>query len=446
MEASMAAEKKAICVEFYYATAGNGTAPIDIYIEDGRIYSLMHHVDASTRGVWRSSRFSCCLPHVERAKRIAIRAKSTEDAIPAIDQMDIHMSDMPCDNDQLACYPTPPFQVPRDPQDSSPSCPKEDEKAGGLSCDFNSDAMGRPDICKWYMSSGWIARQKIDGSGRYDTLYSTLERNAVLLGTGSHMVGSVCIEIQFATANIIANLSNAFTISLQDRGGWVFYSEHAYSYDGSDLTVWKRNTFSTCLPQKQKWQVKIVSNMKGLQLDYIQVKTSQTPECKSTTIAATEASKPSTSPEYIISTSAQTTETARQTSEGFITVKKRQLGTMQGSTTMGTTRTMQGSTTMGTTETMQGSKTMGTTETMQGSKTMGTTETVQGSKTMGTTETMQGSTAMSKTEEIQDNTTIGTTPAIIIIVLLCLIILASLGAVAWECIEKYQERVSWQRL
>ncbi|RUS79042.1 hypothetical protein EGW08_013199, partial [Elysia chlorotica] len=68
MKAFVSAGKRAVCVEFFYATAGNASAPVNIYIQDGGSLSLMHHVTANTGGDWKSDNFSCCLPNVQSVK------------------------------------------------------------------------------------------------------------------------------------------------------------------------------------------------------------------------------------------------------------------------------------------------------------------------------------------------------------------------------------------
>ena len=72
MKANIAAGKKAICVKFFYATSGNVTVPLNIYIRDGDSFSLMHHVAANTGGAWETTHFSCCLPNVQSVKAVSV--------------------------------------------------------------------------------------------------------------------------------------------------------------------------------------------------------------------------------------------------------------------------------------------------------------------------------------------------------------------------------------
>ncbi|RUS79041.1 hypothetical protein EGW08_013198, partial [Elysia chlorotica] len=188
-------------------------------------------------------------------------------------------------------------QPPLDPLTSAPSCAGQDRKTVAPSCDFTSLSSGAPDTCGWSASPGWTARQKRDGSGRYNTLYSSDVTEAFLLSTSSQFTGSLCIEVQFATDNITADLSNIFSLSLHGQGG-AFFTGHSYNYEDSILSVWKRNTFSACVPKQISWKMRITSNIKSLQIDYILTRASQT-MCESTTEGVTMATEtqPSSSSE-----------------------------------------------------------------------------------------------------------------------------------------------------
>ncbi|KAK3778631.1 hypothetical protein RRG08_033411 [Elysia crispata] len=127
----------------------------------------------------------------------AVEARSTEAGIAAIDYMDIRLSKMSCENNELVCYPPLPSQGPMDPPNNAPACPSNQEKLDNLSCDFTAENKTSPQNCGWKVAPGWDIRQKWDGTGQYDIIYSisTTEQNASLLSNIPNDLESMCLEI-----------------------------------------------------------------------------------------------------------------------------------------------------------------------------------------------------------------------------------------------------------
>ncbi|GFS22859.1 hypothetical protein ElyMa_005119700, partial [Elysia marginata] len=261
---------KAICVDFHYTTNGSSTVPINILIQEGAVYKPAHQVLANTRGKWESSSFSCCLPQ-QKDTRFAIEATSTADGIPAIDQMDVRLSNMPCENGKLVCYPSLPDQTPLDPA-TGPRCSSDQVEPAVPSCEFNADDKKILEDCGWEVSSAWEVRQKIDGSGRYDVISSTSKDDATLLSEIGDDVVSFCLEIQFTVPDIRGDLRNVLSvfIVIENSTEW----GQSYNYFGKDKTVWKRNNFEGLLPEGKNRKLQINSKIEGLQIDYIHIRTS----------------------------------------------------------------------------------------------------------------------------------------------------------------------------
>ncbi|GFS08994.1 hypothetical protein ElyMa_004771800, partial [Elysia marginata] len=219
--------RKAICVDFYYATIGNSSVPINILIQEGTEYKLAHQVLAKTSGEWESSSFSCCLPG-QTETTLAIEATSTADGIPAIDDMDVRSSNMPCENGKLVCYPSLPDQMPLDPA-TAPRC-------------------------------------------RYDVISSTSKDDATLLSEIGDDVVSFCLEIQFAIPDIREDLRNVLSVFIVTENSTEW--GQSYNYYRKDRTVWKRNSFEGFLPEGKNRKLQIVAKKEGLQIDYINIRTS----------------------------------------------------------------------------------------------------------------------------------------------------------------------------
>ncbi|GFS00817.1 LOW QUALITY PROTEIN: P-selectin glycoprotein ligand 1, partial [Elysia marginata] len=272
MSGNIAAGKKAICAKFFYATTGSSKVPINIYIQDGNRYVPVYKTEAQTGGTWQSSTFSCCLPNYENQTKIAIEAASTTDGIAAIDWVDIRLSNMPCENGELVCYPRLPSSIPSEPV-NAPSCPSVGDKIDPLlSCDFNAKIKSAPEYCGWNATSCWDVRQKWDGTGVYDIIYATNQDNAILLNSIPDHVDSLCMEVQFSLHDREEDLENVFSVHLiaQDNTGSPWAA--AYSYSGQEGSIWKRNVFSGVLRRGQNRQVQIRSNRKGLKIDYIHIR------------------------------------------------------------------------------------------------------------------------------------------------------------------------------
>ncbi|GFS06738.1 hypothetical protein ElyMa_002972300 [Elysia marginata] len=237
--------KKAICINFNYATNGSSTVPITILIQEGAVYKPAHQVLANTRGKWKSSSFSCCLPQ-QKDTRFAIEATSTADGIPAIDEVDVRSSNMPCGNGKLVCYPSLPGQTPLDPA-TGPRCSSNQVEPAVPSCEFNADDKKILEDCGWEVSSAWEVRQKIDGSGRYDVISSTSQDDATLLSEIGDDVVSFCLEIQFTVPDIREDLRNVLSVFIVTENSTEW--GESYNYLGKDKTVWKRNNFERLLPE-----------------------------------------------------------------------------------------------------------------------------------------------------------------------------------------------------
>ena len=97
--------------------------------------------------------------------QFAVEATSTEAGIAAIDYMDIRLSKMSCENNELVCYPPLPSQGPMDPPNNAPACPSNQEKLDNLSCDFTAENKTSPQNCGWKVAPGWDIRQKWNGTG-----------------------------------------------------------------------------------------------------------------------------------------------------------------------------------------------------------------------------------------------------------------------------------------
>ncbi|KAK3786965.1 hypothetical protein RRG08_020898, partial [Elysia crispata] len=133
----------------------------------------------------------------------AVEATSTEAGIAAIDYMDIRLSKMSCENNELVCYPPLPSQGPMDPPNNAPACPSNQEKLDNLSCDFTAENKTSPQNCGWKVAPG-----------QYDIIYSisTTEQNASLLSDIPNDLESMCLEIQFAIIDTEENLDHVFSI------------------------------------------------------------------------------------------------------------------------------------------------------------------------------------------------------------------------------------------
>ena len=103
-------------------------------------------------------------PLYDIISQFAIEAASSKSGTVAIDFVDVRRSDMPCENGELVCYPSPPSQAPLDPGNTQ-TCPSDQGVADAASCDFDSNGRDSPKTCEWENSAGWEGRQKIDGSG-----------------------------------------------------------------------------------------------------------------------------------------------------------------------------------------------------------------------------------------------------------------------------------------
>ncbi|GFR81928.1 hypothetical protein ElyMa_002353000 [Elysia marginata] len=274
MSAQIGPGRKAICVQFFYATAGSSKVPISFYISDGPVYVSVYKTEAQTGGTWRNDTFSCCLPNIGNVKRIAIEATATENGTAAIDYVDIRQSNMPCENGELVCYPRLPSLIPSEPV-NAPSCPSDGDKIDPLlSCDFNAIIKSAPEYCGWNATSGWDLRQKRDGTGTYDVIYASGVGDAILLNILPDHVESLCMEVQFSTPDIDEDLKNVFSVNIIAHDNTSVLWSTAYNYNGSRNSIWKRNSFEEALPRASGRQIQVHANAAGLKIDYIHVRTS----------------------------------------------------------------------------------------------------------------------------------------------------------------------------
>ncbi|RUS72372.1 hypothetical protein EGW08_019870, partial [Elysia chlorotica] len=188
---------------------------------------------------------------------------------------------MPCENGELACYPGPPDQPRFEPRDNVQRCPSSGlEDIAVSTCEFHTSGEGivDSDSCNWTVSSGWKARQKIDGSGVYDIIYSAAGGNSTfLLSEIEEDVKSLCMEIQFAVPDGVSDLKNVFLVHILHNGSRTLWGE-AYNHDGQERTVWKRNYFVGPLPVMEDREIQITATAKGLKIDYIYIKKSDKTE------------------------------------------------------------------------------------------------------------------------------------------------------------------------
>ncbi|KAK3781985.1 hypothetical protein RRG08_015314 [Elysia crispata] len=276
MHSEISSGTRAICVDFYYASTGDASIPINIYIQkDSTRYARVRQIKANTGGEWQNDAFSCCLPNLKSSIKFAVEARSTEAGIAAIDYMDIRLSKMSCENNELVCYPPLPSQGPMDPPNNAPACPSNQEKLDNLSCDFTAENKTSPQNCGWNVAPGWDIRQKWDGTGQYDIIYSisTTEQNASLLSDIPNDLESMCLEIQFATIDTEENLDHVFSIRVVTQEESSLWGA-AYEYKASNTSVWKKNSFDGPLPTTEDRKIQIISNLEGLKIDYIHIRTS----------------------------------------------------------------------------------------------------------------------------------------------------------------------------
>ncbi|GFO28166.1 hypothetical protein PoB_005467100 [Plakobranchus ocellatus] len=272
LEASISSGKTAMCGVFWYATSGPASAPITILLKDGAEYTVMHEVLADTNGTWQSSNFSCCLPNVNGKRSFIIEGTSNNESVVAIDYMDLRGSDMQCDNEDLVCYPRLPSMLSFEPEEDDPTCSGKEDIAAN-SCDFDSEGKSDPDFCGWQHSSLWEARQKYDGSGKYDILFAPVEDDYFLKSNISDDIEALCVEIEFAIEDIGADLRNLFSLIIHTANESIVWGQ-SYNYDGRDRTEWKRNSLVGCLPNEPDREIELRSNTKGLKIDYIHMRSS----------------------------------------------------------------------------------------------------------------------------------------------------------------------------
>ncbi|RUS81213.1 hypothetical protein EGW08_011007 [Elysia chlorotica] len=277
MSAEISAGRQAICALFYFASTPGASVPVSVLIQNEDRYVPVMEFKAETDGKWNSANFSCCLPNLSQSKKFAIEAATSGKGTVAIDYVDMRISDMPCENGELVCYPPLPSQAQMEPS-VAPSCPaKATERFQSLSCDFNARNKTSPDFCGWKAASGWEARQKWDGTGTYDIISSDSPdaSETTLVNKIPDDLVSLCLEIQFRTLDMTDNLDNALSIRVIAADTSVLWGM-AYNYELSKDSVWKRNSFDGLLPNATDREIQISSNVRGLKIDYIHVSASST--------------------------------------------------------------------------------------------------------------------------------------------------------------------------
>ncbi|KAK3758167.1 hypothetical protein RRG08_027800 [Elysia crispata] len=279
----ISAGKKAVCVKFFYATKGNTSAPITFYIQNGLVYSPVHRVQANTGGSWLENNFSCCLPERNKEKKIAIEATSTDDAIAAIDYVDVRTSDMTCKDEKLVCYPalddkTPPKlpgeQTTKNAKDPNPRCTSA--RSGLPACNFNSRncfAEQKGVQPAWrHVKNG--DQGPVDPYEKgYIYLDPKITQGVPRKITGQISAGkkAVCVKFFYATKG---NTSAPITFYIQN--GLVYSPVHRVQANTGGS--WLENNFSCCLPERNKDKLLAIEATSTddaiVAVDYVDVRTS----------------------------------------------------------------------------------------------------------------------------------------------------------------------------